>query len=192
MKPEDVRAEVEKIVKEAGGATKQEIEALIADRSKAATVAAFDERYKTLESDFNSKTIPFVTSFSASAAIVAANYVRETGEKWTREKQEEMYNLMNSKKNFDPFAIEEEMLKPHREKKRVDEEIERRVQEKLQARRAEQGGYDDDIPQGKPLGALQRMLQESGSKESGVADSGGLVAQAARDAAAALRAEGKG
>lgn len=191
MKQEDVEKAVADIVKKAGGATREEVAALIASESKKITEEAFDAKYKKLENTFNSETIPFVTSFAASAAIVANRYERETGEKWTEDKQQEMYSLMNAKKEFNPFKVEEEMMKPFRDKKATDAEVEKRVQERLKTQRAEQGGDEDYIPQNKPKGALQQMLEESAGKKDEQVDTTGLIMAKAREAGHQLREEGK-
>lgn len=193
MKQEDVERIVADIVKNAGGATKVEVDALMATEMKKVAAAEFKTSWTEKENDFNTKTIPFVAGFSSASAVVAARYERETGERWTADKQKEMLEMMATKKNFDPFTVEDDLLKPHRDKKATDAEVERRVQEKMKAQRAEQGGSDDDIPQNKPKGALQQMLEESATKTTGNKDEDfmSLISSKAREAGSQLRDQGK-
>lgn len=164
MKPEEVEKVVADIVKKAGGATKEEISALIAQESKKIADASFAENFKTQEEKFNRETIPFVSGFSAAVSVVAAHYEKETGEKFTEETHKQMIELMGQKKDFNPYHVEEELLRPFRDKKKTDEEVERRVTERLaeeRQTRAESGGEDDlYVPSpGGQKGALRAMME---------------------------------
>lgn len=190
MKPEDLQKMVSDTVKAAGGATKEEVEALTLAAAKTAAATAFEDGWKSKETKFNEETIPFVAGFSASAGIVAMRYEKETGEKWTEDKQKEMYALMSAKKDFNPFKVEDDLLKPFRDKKATESEVEKRVKEELSKhRRAETGGEGDYIPQpDAPKGALAMMLERSADKGT---DTNALIMEKAREAGGLLRQEGK-
>lgn len=187
MKPEELDAKVREIVKAAGGVTREEYEALVASQSKKIAEETFTQQWTEREKAFNEKTIPFVAGFSSAAAIVANHFESETGEKWTAERQKEMYDLMTKEQNFDPFKIEEKLLAPFREKKATEAKIEEEVQKRLKNSRAETGG-DDFIPQSESSkGALRQMLERS----AGAGDFEGMIADQARKAGTELRTEGK-
>jgi hypothetical protein len=194
MKPEELDARVKEIVKAAGGVTKEEYQALLQSEAKKIAEDTFKEEWKAKETDFNTKTIPFVAGFSAAAGIVAMHFEKETGESWTPDRQKEMYDLMSKENNFDPFKVEEKILAPYREKKAREKEIEERAavkaRELAKTMRAENGGSGDefDIPQSESSkGALRQMLERS----SGEDDFQALIAKQAGEAAKALRQEGK-
>lgn len=185
MDPAELRKTVEEIVKAAGGATKEQTENLFNDLARKAAAKEFEEGWNKQKVEFNEKTIPFVAGFSASAGIVAMRYEKETGERWTAEKQKEMYALMQADKNYDPFAVEEKLLGPFKAKKAEDARVEAAVQERLKAmprsQRAEQGGDDDYIPQaGEPVGALRAMMARTETAAGG--DFEGMIKEQAAKA----------
>ena len=162
---EIVDARVKETVKNAGGLSKEEITALY----KAETKTAIEEGFKEREADFNSKTIPFVAGFAAANAVVSARYERESGEKWTPEKQKEFFELMSKEGKFDPFALEDKLLEPVKAKKKVEADIEAEVQKRLAGRGMPGGGGERFIPQppgGDARGLLQKALEESGKADA--------------------------
>jgi hypothetical protein len=188
-----VTKKVQEIAKNAGGLTREEAAALYASESKKLVDAGFAER----EAKFNSETIPFVAGFSASVAVVAARYEQESGEKWTAEKQKEIFELMSKEQNFDAFKVEEKLLAPVREKKAQKEEI-RKEAEKLAREMVGSGGmpgggnerYIPQPPGGDARGLLQKALDESGS-DKGPKDVRDLVQEAVVEGAKELQAAGK-
>ena len=60
-------------------------------------------------------------------------YEQESGEKWTPEKQKELFDLMSKEQNFDALKVEEKFLAPVREKKARVQEV-----EELAKKRAEE------------------------------------------------------
>ena len=96
-----VTAKVQEIAKNAGGLTREEAAALYASETKKVVEAGFVER----EEKFNKETIPFVAGFSAGVAVLASRYEQESGEKWSTEKQQELFKLMNVEQNFDALKI---------------------------------------------------------------------------------------
>jgi len=97
---------------------------------------------------------------------------------------------MTQKNDYNPYHVEEDLLKPHIDKKKREEEIEAEVQKRLATRRGMPGGGGEDfIPQGDgaPKGALQRALEES--KDGGDFES--MIKSQSVKAAQALHAEGK-
>jgi len=89
-------------------------------------------------------------------------YEKETGRSGLR-KQKEMYALMSAKKDFNPFKVEDDLLKPFRDKKATESEVEKRVKEELSKhRRAETGGEGDYIPQ--PQCTQRRSGDDVGKK----------------------------
>lgn len=191
MKPEELDARVKEIVKQAGGVTKEEYQALLQSEGKKIAKETFGEEWKAKESDFNTKTIPFVAGFSTAATMVAKHFEEETGERWNAERQKSLYDLMSKEGNFDPYAMEDKILAPYREKKTREKEIQEEVEKRTKAIRVEQGGNGEEsyIPQpGENKGALRQMLERSAEPE----DFQALIASKAREASAALRAEGKG
>jgi len=188
MKPEELDKRVREIVSAAGGVTKAEHEALVQQEARKIAQEEFVTGWKSKETEFNEKTIPFVAGFSSATAIVASRFEKETGEKWDADRQKAMFKLMSDEKNFDPFAVEEKLMAPYREKKSVEERIEAEVQKRTATRRAETGSGDDYIPQeGEPKGALRQMLERSAEPQ----DFQTLVEQQARKAGAELRVAGK-
>lgn len=189
MDPAELDKRVKEIVKAAGGVTPEELKALITTESKKLATETFQEEWKAKETDFNTKTIPFVTGFSASVAVMANRYEKETGEKWTADKQKELFGMMSAKQNFDAFAFEEDLLKPHREKaaRKTEIETEARKLASEMTRGMAGGGGEDFIPQGDQKGALQMALEKS--SEGGDFES--MIRSKAVEAAKALHQEGK-
>jgi hypothetical protein len=187
MKPEEIDARVREIVKQAGGGlTREEITSLYTNETR----KMVDEGFKEREAKFNTETIPFVAGFASAAAVVSARYERETGEKWTAEKQKEMYDLMGAEKNFDPFAIEDKLMAPFKKKKETEDLIQAEVTKRL-AKLMPEGGGERFIPQGgdgMPLGALQKALDRSAD---GATDFESLIKSQAVKGGEALRSEGK-
>lgn len=193
MKPEELEKRVKDIVEAAGGATKAEVDALYKSEARKIAVEEFGNEWKKKETDFNTNTIPFINGFATATAVMATRYEKETGEPWTKEVHEQMHAKMNKDNEFDPYKVVDEMIKPFREKKKTDEDVEARVQARLaeerQSRRAETGGSDDYIPQpGEGKGALREMLDRSAKKEEGGGDFEALIRDKAREAAQQLAA----
>jgi hypothetical protein len=185
MKPEEIDARVREIIKAAGvPVTAEERAALYATEAKALVEAGFKER----ETKFNTDTIPFVAGFSAAVAVVANRYEKESGEMWGVEKQKELFNLMSTKQNFDPFAVQEELLAPIKSKKAEEERIEKEVQKRLGERGMPGAGHEDFIPQPDSRGALQMALERSAAAGS---DFEATIKAQAVKAATELRTAGK-
>lgn len=193
MKPEELEQRVRDIMKAAGGQwTKDEMNELVKAEAKKMASEAVEERLKAEETKFNEKTIPFMASFATGVNVLASRYEKESGEQWTEDKQKELFELMNQKKEFNPYKLEEDFLRPVREKKATEEKIEAEVQKRLRAersQRAEQGGDGDFIPQpGDRKGALREMLERQGEAEG---DLQTIISAQAAKAGAELRAAGK-
>ena len=190
MDPAELDKRVREIVQANGGVTKEEYKALIASEGKKLAEEVFTEQWKGKETKFNEETIPFVAGFSAATAVVANRFERETGEKWTADRQKDMYAVMAAEKNFDPFAVEEKLMAPFKAKKDEEARIEKRARELAATMRGMPGGGDEDfIPVVESQkGALRQMLERSAG-ESGDIES--LIQGKAREAAAELRSEGK-
>lgn len=188
MDPAELTKRVTEIVKAAGGLTADEMKAVIASEGKKLAEETFKEQWTAKETDFNTKTIPFVGGFSAANSIVAMHWEQASGEKWTAEKQKEFYEMMSAEKNYDPFALEEKLLAPIKSKKAEEERIEAEVQKRLKAKGMPEGGDEAYIPQDGPKGALQIALDKSavdGDFES-------IIKAQSVKAAQELRQEGKG
>lgn len=188
-----VTAKVQEIAKQAGGLTREEVAALYAKESKSLVEAGFAER----EAKFNAETIPFVAGFSAGVAVLASRYEQESGEKWTPEKQQELFKVMSAEQNFDAFKVEEKFMAPIRAKKEEEKRIEERAQaivkEKYGATGMPGGGGERFIPQppgGDARGLLQKALDESGS-DKGPMDVRDLVAAGVVEGAKELQSAGK-
>ena len=170
--PKELEARVKEIVAASGGVTKEELSNIIKNEQRKAAETVFSEQWKNKETDFNTKTIPFVAGFSSGTSVVAMHYEKETGKPWTREVHEQFNKIMAEKQNFDPYAVEEIFLEPYRSEKAKEAEIEKRAQalaeKKLQERGFRPGSEDDGfIPQ--PIeqkGALQTALENSASEDS--------------------------
>lgn len=189
MDPAELDKRVREIVKQNGGLTKEELNAVIISEGKKLVAEGFKEEWSKKETSFNENTIPFVTSFATSASIVANRYEKETGEKWTLDKQKELYAMMSADKNFDAFSFEERLLGPHREKKTREAEIQAEVDKRVKAQRGMPGGGEEGfIPQPQEKGALQKMLEQSASDGDFEAKIRAGAVQAAKE----LQAEGKG
>lgn len=159
-----VDSKVKEIAKNAGGLTREEAAALYASESKKLVDAGFSER----EEKFNKETIPFVAGFSAGVAVLASRYEQESGEKWSTEKQQELFKLMSTEQNFDALKIEDKFMSPIRSKKEEDKRIEERAQaiarEKYGATGMPGGGGERFIPQPPredARGLLQKALEDS-------------------------------
>ena len=188
MDPAELDKRVREIVKAAGGLTPEELKAVVASQSKQLALETFGEEWTKKEKDFNEKTIPFVGGFSAATAVVAMHFEKETGEPWTADKQKELYALMSQKNNFDPFALEADLLAPARAKKAKDKEIQDAIDADRKTRSSMPGGGGEEfIVQGDQKGALQKALEQSGG-----ADFETTIKTHAVEAAKALAAEGKG
>jgi hypothetical protein len=162
---EIVDARVKEIAKNAGGLTREEIIAL----QKSESQKLIDDGFTAREAKFNSETIPFIAGFAAANAVVVSRYERESGEKWTPEKQKEFFAMMSAKQKFDPFALEDELLEPVKAKKQRESDIEAEVQRRLTARGMPGGGGERTIQQpftGGGKGALQMALEKSGAAET--------------------------
>jgi hypothetical protein len=193
-----IAAKVKAIGVQAGGLTREEATALYAAESKKLVEAGFTER----EAKFNSETIPFIAGFSGANAVVAMHYEQESGEKWTAEKQKEFYEMMGREGKFDPYALEEKLLSPIRDKKKSEADIEKRAQERADAILKERGmstgmpggGGERFIPQppgGDARGLLQKALEDSAGGDKGPVDVRDAVAAAVVEGATELQAAGK-
>jgi hypothetical protein len=189
MKPEEVEAKVREIIKAAGGASKEEYEALVQAESKKIAEQTFKEQWTARETDFNTKTIPMVAGFSAAVTTVAMHYEKETGKPFDKEKRDELFKLMGDKGKFDALEVETDFLAPVRAEKEREQKIEEEVRKRVHAQRGETGSGEDYIPQpDAPKGALKMMLDRSKEQEGDIAS---LVGEAAKKAASDLRTEGK-
>ena len=63
-------------------------------------------------------------------AVLANRYEQESGEKWTPEKQKELFELMNKEQNFDALKVEEKFFAPVRDRKKVAAEIEEKAKKR--------------------------------------------------------------
>lgn len=187
MKPEEVdkivTSKVEEIRKQVGGLTREEAQALYQSEAKKLVEDGFKER----EAKFNAETIPFVAGFSASVAATAVKYMKETGEDWTKERQDELFKRMNDTKEFDAFKHIDALLAPAKAKKDEDARVAKRVEEELAKRGMPGGGSERVIPQSAGVGALQAALAASG----GDTDLEARIKQSSVEAAKELVAEGK-
>ena len=187
--PEELKKNVLEVIKANGGATKEEITALIASEAKRLSAETVENKYQEFETNFNQKTIPFVAGFSTAVAVEAMRYEKETGKDWTDDNAKEFFDLMAKENNFKPSEVGKIYLKPFRDARATEEEIERRAEAKARERGGMPGGGGEPyIPQGTGEGSLQRMLRESAVEEGDVES---LVTAAAQKAAGELRAEGK-
>ena len=189
MKPEEIDERVKAIVKQAGGGlSREEITALYAAESKKMIEDGFKER----EAKFNSETIPFIGGFASSVAVVASRFERETGEKWTAEKQQELFKLMGDKQVFDPFKLEDDILAPHKAKKAEEDRIQTEVNKRLAQMGMPEGGGERFIPHGGDtstgVGSLQAALKRSGDATG---DLDTFIKSQAVKAGTELRNEGK-
>lgn len=190
MDPKELDRRVTEIVKQNGGVSKEELTALVQSEAKKLADETFKEQWQVKEKDFNEKTVPFLAGFSSATAVVASRFEKETGEKWTSERQKEMFETMSREKNFDPFAIEDKILAPFKAKKEEEGRIEARARELAKSMRGMPGAGDEDfIPQAEQTkGALRQMLERSAG---GNEDFEALIKGKAMEAAAQLHTEGK-
>ena len=193
-----VTKKVQEIAKNAGGLTREEATALYAAETKKMVEDGFTAR----EAKFNAETIPFVAGFSAGVAVLASRYEQESGEKWTPEKQEELFEVMSKEKNFDALKVEEKFLAPVREKKARVQEVEdlakKRAEEILKERGISAGmpggGGERFIPQppgGDARGLLQKALEDSAGGDKGPVDVRDLVQAGGVEGAKELIESGK-
>ena len=193
-----VTKKVQEIAKNAGGLTREEATALYAAETKKMVEDGFTAR----EAKFNAETIPFVAGFSAGVAVLASRYEQESGEKWTPEKQEELFEVMSKEKNFDALKVEEKFLAPVREKKARVQEVEdlakKRADEILKERGISAGmpggGGERFIPQppgGDARGLLQKALEDSAGGDKGPVDVRDLVQAGVVEGAKELIESGK-
>jgi hypothetical protein len=193
MTAEELDKRVKEIVKATGVTlTKEEISALYASEAKSIAESTFTEQWKAKETDFNEKTIPFVAGFSTANAVAAMEYQTQTGKPWTAEVQREFNALMVKENNYDPYAVKEIFLKPFKDAKENDAEVERKAQERADAILKERGlmpggGNETYIPQSSEKGNLQTMLERS----AGEGDFESVIAAQAVKAAKELSTVGK-
>lgn len=191
--PAELDKRINEIVKANGGVTREELSALVASEAKKLAAETVDEKYKGFQTDFNEKTIPFVTGFSTAMAIQANKYEKETGKEFTAETQKEFFDLMSKEQNFDPYQIGPKFLEPVRQAKKNSEEVERLANERADKIIAERGGLpggggEGYIPQGGGSGSLQRMLELS--KTNTVGDVETLLQDAVTQGTKELAAQG--
>ena len=101
-------------------------------------------------------------------------YEKESGEKWTPEKQQEFYKMMSAEGKFDPYALEDKLLEPVKAKKQREADIEAEVQRRLADRGMPGGGHERTLPTPppeNPIGLLQKAMSESADKQVDVRDS---------------------
>ena len=196
MDPAELEKRVKDIVAQAGGGlTKTEVAALIDSEAKKMVTEGFTEQWKAKETDFNTKTIPFVSGFAASVAVLASQFEKETGEPWTEEKHAELMQVMSREQVFDALKLKDKILAPYVEKKKGTEltAAQQRIKDleaQLAGRSVPGGGGDSEtyIPQpGEPKGALREMLERSGESS----DFEALIRSKAAEAGKALVTEGK-
>lgn len=189
MDPAELDKRVREIVKANGGLTPEEMKAVVTSEAKKLAEETFEAKYAAKETDFNEKTIPFVAGFSSGVAVAAAKYERETGKTWTAETAKDFFSLMSTEKNFDPYAVSEKFLAPHKAAKDSEAEIERKAQERADEIIKQRGGMpgagDEQIIPGQK-GNLQQMLDRSAAD-----DFESVIAAKAVEAAKSLHAEGK-
>lgn len=194
MDPAELDKRVREIVKAAGGVTSEELKGLYASESKKIAQEVVDAKYLEVQTEFNTKTIPFTMSMAASNGLAAQDYERVTGEEWNDDKQKELYALMAKENNMNPRAAMKIMLKPVIEKKEREAEIKaegRKEAERILRERGQLGDNEPFIPipekTTQPKGSLQKMLEAS----MGEGDTETLIREGGHKAAAELQAEGK-
>jgi hypothetical protein len=194
MDAAEVDKRVRAIIKDIGGAgtlTREEITALYQAEGKKVAQEVFDSNWKVKETDFNTKTIPIVNGFVTAATLLAMHFEKETGEKWTVDKQKELHKLMSEDQMFDAFQLEDKFMTPYRDKAKaktdMEAEIQRRVDEERAKMKMPGAGHEDYIPQPDQKGALQKAL-EGDSK----GDFETMIRQHSVEAAKELAAAGKG
>ena len=198
MDPEKLKANVQAIVKEYGALSPAETKALIAEESRKLTAETFDTKYAEKEKSFNQDTIPFVAGFSAAVAVIANKYEKETGKDWTADDAKRLYATMTETNNFDPYAVQEKFLAPHKQEKEKAADTEAEIQRRVDAevakrvpRRASDGlpgsGDETFIPQSEQKGNVSKMLERDG----GPTDFESLINAQSVKAAKELAAAGK-
>lgn len=190
MDPKELDRRVTEIVKANGGLTPDELKNVIASQAKALAEETFKTQWAEKETSFNEKTIPFVAGFSTANTIAALKYEKATGQEWNADTQKKFYEHMSAKKNFDPYAVIDEFVEPMKKGKETATEIENLKAEnaRLKAGRGMPGdGHEEVIPQNRPKGALELMLERS--QEGGDFES--VIKTQAVKAAQQLQTEGK-
>jgi hypothetical protein len=185
-----VTKKVQEIAKQAGGLTREEATALYAAETKKAVEDGFTAR----EAKFNSETIPFVAGFAAANGVVALRYEKESGEKWTPDKQKEFFEMMSKENKFDPYALEDKLMEPVKAKKQREADIEAEVNKRLADRGMPAGGGERFIPQqfgGDAKGLLQKALDDSAGSDKGPVDVRDLVQAGVVEGAKELIQAGK-
>ena len=188
MDPAELDKRVRAIVVENGGLSKVELEAVIRAEAKKLAEETFTEQWKQRESDFNTKTIPFVAGFSSGVAVIAGKYEKDTGKSWDAETATKFFDTMSKEQVFDPYKVYEKFVEPMKREKDLEATIEAKVQERLKKLGVPEGGDDRYIPQSEEKGALQQMLERS----AGADDFETMIRAGAVKAAQELKAEGKG
>ena len=185
-----VTKKVQEIAKQAGSLTREEATALYAAETKKAVEDGFTAR----EAKFNSETIPFVAGFAAANGVVALRYEKESGEKWTPDKQKEFFEMMSKENKFDPYALEDKLMEPVKAKKQREADIEAEVNKRLADRGMPAGGGERFIPQqfgGDAKGLLQKALDDSAGSDKGPVDVRDLVQAGVVEGAKELIQAGK-
>ena len=185
-----VTKKVQEIAKQAGGLTREEATALYAAETKKAVEDGFTAR----EAKFTSETIPFVAGFAAANGVVALRYEKESGEKWTPDKQKEFFEMMSKENKFDPYALEDKLMEPVKAKKQREADIEAEVNKRLADRGMPAGGGERFIPQqfgGDAKGLLQKALDDSAGSDKGPVDVRDLVQAGVVEGAKELIQAGK-
>lgn len=192
MDPAELEKRVKAIVKESGlNLTKEEIAAVAASQMKTLAEETFKSQWATKETEFNTKTIPFVSGFATSLALAASKFEKETGRDFTDDDQKAVYDLMSKTQNFNPRKAVEEYMKPLLEESKKDAEIKRLSTELEAAKRGMPGGGNESfIPHDEAKSGL-RLLMEQGSTSGTPAptdDFEASIMQGAAQGAAELRA----
>lgn len=195
--PVELQKRVTAIVKEAGALTREEIQAVANAEARKMTEEVVNSRFATMERDFNTKTIPYLGGFAAQLSTSAHKYERETGKEWDEEAENEFAKFMNKEEDYKPRSAMEKFLKPIREKKVAEADLEKRAEARAQEIIRQRGGMPGSggepyIPQddnATSMGSLKMMLKQSESEPMDVESMAAIAAQAA---AKELRAEGKG
>jgi len=189
MTPEEFDKHIRKTVKDLGvGVTTEEIKALIASEASRLSSETVDKKYETWKNDFNSNTLPTTIGLSAQNSLMAIKYERETGEEFTDEKQREFFAFMTKEQDFNPRSAMTKFLQPTIEKKNMEAEVERRVNEKVKTLRSMPGaGGEEWLPSdGKqPVGTIRKMLEVDSVSD----DIGAQLNDAVRKASQELRQE---
>ena len=194
MDPAELDKRVKAIVAESGlSLNAEQYRNLYASEGKKLVEETINAKYTEFEKNFNEKTIPFITGFATSMAIMAQKYEKETGKEFTDEDQKAIFELMTKEKDFNPRSAVTKYMEPVVREKKTAAEVERLAEERANKIIAERGGLpgggsEGSYPTGGARGSLQKMLEESAATEGDVES---LATAAGRTAAAELRAAGK-